>query len=294
FDKKTGKVLWKRDLVADFGAPLLNYGYGGSPIVYGNTIILSVGRTQEGQRGSRQLDEEAKKEAEAEPKDQTLVAFEQATGRVVWKQHDYPVSYPSPILINFDGTQQLVALMAQEIIGVNPDDGQLLWHHAFTPNGNTISSPVWDGKDLLFFSSAYECGSRALRLVNKEGKTVPEELWYSRKLRIHHGNAIHLGDTVYASSGDFGPAFLMAMNLETGKRLWLERGFGKSNFIYADGKMIILDEDGQLALATVSPEGITIHAKCKVAEPYAWAAPTLVGKTLYVRDRKHIIALDLG
>jgi hypothetical protein len=84
------------------------------------------------------------------------------------------------------------------------------------------------------------------------------------------------------------------MNLETGKRLWLERGFGKSNFIYADGKMIILDEDGQLALATVSPEGITIHAKCKVAERHAWAAPTLVGKTLYVRDRKHIMALDLG
>ena len=63
FDKKTGKVLWKRDLVAHFEAPLLNYGYGCSPIVYGNTIILSVGRTQEGQRGSRQLNKEAKKEA---------------------------------------------------------------------------------------------------------------------------------------------------------------------------------------------------------------------------------------
>ena len=61
-----------------------------------------------------------------------------------------------------------------------------------------------------------------------------------------------------------------------------------------DGKMIILDEDGNLALATVTPQGMTVHSKCKVAQRYAWATPTLVGTTLYVRDRKHILALDLG
>jgi outer membrane protein assembly factor BamB len=184
--------------------------------------------------------------------------------------------------------------MEREIIGANPLTGELIWHHAFTPHGSNIATPVWDGESRLFFSSAYDSGSRVIKLTHKDGETVPEQLWYSRKMRIHHGNAIRLGDTVYASSGDFGPAFLMAMNLETGKRVWIERGFGKSNFLYADGKLIILDEDGQLALATASPEGITIHAKCKIAERYAWAAPTLVGKTLYVRDRKHIMALDLG
>ena len=56
----------------------------------------------------------------------------------------------------------------------------------------------------------------------------------------------------------------------------------------------ILDEDGNLALATATPEGLTIHSKCKIAERYSWAAPTLVGTTLYVRDRQHIMALDVG
>jgi hypothetical protein len=123
---------------------------------------------------------------------------------------------------------------------------------------------------------------------------VPEELWYSRKMRLHHGNAVRIGDYIYGSSGDFGPAFFMAMNIKTGKVAWRERGFKKATCVYADGKLIILDEDGELTLATATPGGLTVHAKCKVAERYAWAAPTLVGKTLYIRDRQHIMALDLG
>ena len=71
-------------------------------------------------------------------------------------------------------------------------------------------------------------------------------------------------------------------------------GFGKATCIRAGDKLILLDENGVLALASVTPEGMTEHSRCKVAEPQAWAAPTLVGTTLYVRDRKNIMAFDLG
>ena len=122
---------------------------------------------------------------------------------------------------------------------------------------------------------------------------MPEELWYSRKMRVHHANAIPLGDYVYGSSGDFGPAFFMGVNVRTGEIVWRERGFAKSTCVYADGKLILLDEDGQLALATATPQGLTVHSKCKLTERYSWAAPTLVGTKLYLRDRKNILALDL-
>jgi len=127
-----------------------------------------------------------------------------------------------------------------------------------------------------------------------DDKTVPQQLWYTRKMRMHHGNAVQLGDYLYGSSGDFGPALFTALNLATGKTVWRQRGFRKANCVYADGKLIILDEDGKLALTTISPEGLTVLSECTIAERYAWAAPTLVGKTLFVRDRKHIMALDLG
>lgn len=86
----------------------------------------------------------------------------------------------------------------------------------------------------------------------------------------------------------------MGTDLETGKILWQERGFERASVLYANQKLIILDEDGYLGLGTVTREGLTILSRAKVAETRAWTPPTLVGKTLYVRGQKHIMALGLG
>ncbi len=291
FDKKSGEVLWKHDLPEAFGAPIPGRGYGCSPMAYNDLVIVPVDRDRPREEG--QTEEKAEDQAD-KAEGQTLIAFDQATGDVVWKSQDFPINYASPILINFEGEDQIVLLMQSQIMGVSPADGQLLWAHEVDPAGANLATPLWFNGNMLFCSSAYDSGSRLIKLTKKDGKTVPEELWYTRKLRIHHANAHRIGDQIVGSSGDFGAAFLVALDIETGKRAWLERGFAKATCLKADGKLILLDEDGQLALATVTPEGITVHSKCKIAERYAWAAPTLVGTTLYVRDRTHIMALDLG
>jgi hypothetical protein len=108
-------------------------------------------------------------------------------------------------------------------------------------------------------------------------------------------NAIRIGDYVYGTTGDFGPAFLTALDINTGQAKWQHRGFGRASLVYADGKAIILDEDGDLALAKLSPEGVTIVSEVKkVFETTSWTAPTLVGTTLFARDREKIVALDLA
>jgi hypothetical protein len=96
------------------------------------------------------------------------------------------------------------------------------------------------------------------------------------------------------SSGDFGPAFLTAINVKTGAIAWQDRAFARAQLLYADGKLIVLDEDGTLGLATVSAQGLKVLARAPILENVAWTPPTLVGKTLYVRDRKSIAAYDLG
>ncbi len=301
YNKKTGEVIWKHDLAGEFGAPIPERGYGSSPIAYKNTIIVAVDRKrpadQEGAAGaaggSEDKGDEAK-ETDQPAEGQSLIAFDQATGRIAWKSQDYPIGYASPILIDFDGEEQLVLVMQDGIMAVDPNGGGILWHTETTPQGANIMSPVWNGGNLVFFSSAYDSGARAIKIGKVGGKTEAEQIWYTRKMRMHHGNAVRIGDYVYGSSGDFGPAFFMGLNINTGEVAWRERGFAKATCLYADGKVIILDENGQLALTTASPEGLTVHSKCKIAEPTAWAAPTLVGRTLYVRDRKHIMALDVG
>jgi len=113
-------------------------------------------------------------------------------------------------------------------------------------------------------------------------------------MRVHIGTVIRLGDYVYGSSGDFGPAFLTAVDMKTGKIAWQDRSFSRAQLVYADGKLIILDEDGALGLATVSPQGLKVLSRADVLTHVAWTPPTLAGTTLYVRDRKSIAAFNLG
>lgn len=121
-----------------------------------------------------------------------------------------------------------------------------------------------------------------------------KELWFTNRMRIHIGNAVRVGVYIYSSSGDFGPAFFSAVDITTGQVTWQNRGLSKASFVYADGKFFLVDEDGNVALATVSPDGLQIHSKVPLLSHIAWTAPSLVGNILYVRDRKNLMALDIG
>jgi outer membrane protein assembly factor BamB len=113
-------------------------------------------------------------------------------------------------------------------------------------------------------------------------------------MRVHFKNAIRVGDLVYGSSGDFGPAPFTAINVKTGKVLGRNRSFPRATFLLADGRFIILDEDGQLILAGATPEGLTVTSKVALLSSQSWTVPTLAGTRLYLRDRKNIVCLELG
>ena len=108
------------------------------------------------------------------------------------------------------------------------------------------------------------------------------------------GTVIRVGDYAYGSSGDFGPAFISAIDMKSGAIAWQERSFGRAQLLHADGKLAVLDEDGTLGLATVSPQGLKVLARASVLTNLAWTPPTLAGTSLYMRDRKTMAAFDLG
>jgi outer membrane protein assembly factor BamB len=279
FEKKTGKVLWSRDLVAELDAPSLlirpvvKAGYGCSPIAYRETIICSVGGPG-----------------------QSVVAFRQDTGAVVWKSGDFLVSETAPILISPGDKQQLVIFGGGTVNGLDPATGRVLWSHPHDPgNDLNINTPIFSSADnLLFVSSAYKAGSRAIRLTVKDGQTYPEELWFSNRVRYMFLSALRIGDYLYGTAGDLGPSFLTAMDIKTGQMVWQHRGIGRASMVYADGKAILLEEDGDLDLVKLAPEGVTVLAQTKLFDTMSWTAPTLAGTTLYARDREQIVALDLG
>ena len=272
-DKATGQRVWSHDFMKEYGAPPPGRGYSCSPLLYNGTIIVTMGGPG-----------------------QAIAAFQQQTGTLVWKAGNFEMAPASPILIDVDGQQQLVLFAGERVAGLDPSSGRTLWSHPHkTDWGLNISTPVWSPSDhLLFVSSAYSTGSRAIELRQAAGRTTVAEKWFTNRMRVHIGTVIRLGDYVYGSSGDFGPAFITAVDMKSGKIAWQDRSFSRAQLVYADGKLIILDEDGALGLATVSPQGLKVMSRTDVLQHLSWTPTTLAGTTLYVRDRKSIAAFNLG
>jgi outer membrane protein assembly factor BamB len=272
-EKKTGKLLWTQQLWLDHKGTRLMYGYAASPIAFRDTVIVPVG----GQS-------------------RALMAFRQADGSVAWSRNDFAAVYSSPLLINVAGLEQLATVMDGAVFAVNPHNGDLQWQIPFRADyGISVATPVWGPDNLLFVSAEYGAGAKVIELQRNGLATKAKELWSSNRLRLHHGNAMRIGDTIYFSSGGKGsPAILTAVDARSGKIHWQERSIPKATFVWADQKLITLDQDGNLMLAHASPQGFKIVAKAELLTRLSWTPPTLVGSRLYIRDRQTMMAVDLG
>ncbi|SRR5579871_227184 len=271
-DRATGRTIWSQELWRKHGGTIVGYGYTNSPLLYKDLIVLPVGG--EGH---------------------AMMAFHQSDGAVAWQGGTSDNAMSSPVMIDVEGEKQVVTVMLKEVLAVNPDSGKVLWRfpHANKTETN-VTDIVWCPGNIVLVSSAYDSGTRAIHLDHKNGKTTPSELWFNKRMRVHHGNMMRIGEYVYASSGDFGPAPVTAVKISTGDIAWQNRSFAKANFLRVGGQVIVNDEEGKLALVELTPEGIKIlsQTQAPLSNP-AWTPPTLSGKTLFLRDRATLVAYDL-
>ena len=224
------------------------------------------------------------------------MAFRQHDGSVAWARNDFGNAYSSPLLIDVDGLEQMVFLMDGAVFAVNPHNGDLQWRVPFQASyGIAVATPVWGPGNLLFVSAEYDAGAKVIHLQRDGLRTTATERWASNRLRLHHGNAMRIDDTIYFSSGGKGSvALLSAVDVPSGKVLWQDRSIAKATFVWADKKLITLDGDGNLMLVLPSPQGFKVVSKAELMTSLSWTPPTLVGTRLYLRDRRTMMALDLG
>lgn len=272
-EKNSGKVVWTQELWTQHQGSRMMYGYSSSPIAFRDLIIMPVGG-----RG------------------RAVMAFRQADGTVAWSKNDFGNVYSSPILIDVAGLEQLALLMDGAVIAVNPHNGDLQWQVPFKADFSiAVATPVWSSDQLLFVSSEYNAGTKVIQLRRNGRQTTATELWSSNRLRLHHGNAMRIGDTVYFSNGGKGSqAILTAVDIRSGQIHWQQRTIEKATFVWADQKLITLDQDGNLMMAYPSPQAFKITAKAPLLTRLAWTPPVLVGTRLYLRDRQTMMAVELG
>ncbi|MEM7355366.1 MAG: PQQ-binding-like beta-propeller repeat protein [Acidobacteriota bacterium] len=274
-DAATGKRVWQFDLEKELGRRerVEEYGYSGNPLPYAGKAIVLAGGHQH-----------------------AVVAFDPADGSVVWRSEPGGVSYAQPTITRLAGRDQYIYFSPQGVRALDPATGATLWRAPIEfNNGNHLTPVVRCDDRHLWVGSQFDTGGGRLLEVATVGDGLnAKKLWFDIKLQASHWTLIANGDYVYGSVGGNRTSFLAAFHCRTGKIAWRQRGFHKAQALYGDGKLLFLDEDGQLVLAKVSPEGLEVLTSAQVTGSPQWTLPTLVSTTLYLRDQKHIMALELG
>ena len=287
-----GKLVWSKDIKADFGANLMqamgqySWKFSESPLVDGNRVIVTPGAD-----------------------DALMVALDKATGKELWRtakgERDLGskgadgTGYSSAVVSHAAGVYQYVQLLGRGVIGVDANDGRLLWHYAGVANNvANISTPVVDG-DYVFVSTGYNTGS-ALVHIKGEGKNLSaEEVYFldPQTMQNHHGGFILHDGHIFSGTGH-KKGFPLSVTMADGNVTWgpiRNKGRGSAAVAYADERFYFRYENGLMVLIEADPGAYKEHGSFQIPDvrQFSWSAPVIAGGHLYLREQDNLFAYDL-
>ena len=281
----TGKELWKKSYVTDFGGSVPTWKYCESPLVDGDKLICSPGS-----------------------RDATLVALNKKTGDVIWKTAvpnggGNGSGYSSVVISEGAGVRQYVQLLGAGTgcIGVDAAKGKLLWKYERVGNGTaSIPTPIVDG-NYVFCSSGYGTGAALLELHAEKGGVTASEVYFlnGNDFQNHHGGMIHVGPYIYCGHGH-NQGFPICIDMKSGKTVWGGKqrgaGTGSAAVVYADGKLYFRYQDGIMALVDASKDGYQLDGSFKIPEVSreSWSHPVVAGGKLYLREQDNLFVYQLA
>jgi outer membrane protein assembly factor BamB len=267
-DARDGSVVWSRNAVSDTGSKVPDWGIASSPLVVADVVIAAAA-------GS-------------------LAAYDAATGNPRWFGPKGGWGYSSPQLSTIDGIAQIVLVNGPGAIGVAPSDGTVLWQHAW--GGDSIVQPaVLAGGDLLIGSGsglAANTGMLRLSVAHGAGRWIVKERWMSAGLKPYFNDfVVHRGHAF-----GFDGSILASIDLEDGKRKWKGGRYGHGQLVLLPDQdvLLVLSEEGELALVAATPDKFTELARVPAIEGKTWNHPVLVGDVLLVRNGEEMAAFRLA
>ncbi len=263
-DVKTGKPIWSKNVLREFGGRNISWGLSESPLVVNDRVIVQAG----GRNAS-------------------IVALNKMNGAVLWRQHSDEPGYSSAVLAQVDGTQQAVFFTAERALGVSVRDGREIWSYDRVANRTAnVATPVVAG-NRVFLSSDYGTGAALLELSASGAR----EIYFTRDMRNHHSSSVLVGDHLYGFSG----SILTAMRLADGTVAWRDRSVGKGSLIFADNRLYLYSENGVVGLAEPTPAGYQERGRFRISPGSlpTWSHPIITGGKLILRDQNNVYAFNV-
>jgi outer membrane protein assembly factor BamB len=272
-DADNGGVVWSRNAMSDIDASsspdggktnVPDWGFAGSPLVVDDVVIVAAsGR---------------------------LVAYDLASGKPRWFGAAGGVSYSSPQLVTIDGVAQVLLVSGAGATAVTAANGKRLWEHPW--RGFPLVQPALTAEGDVLIVGSGESGTRRIAVArDSRGWTVAER-WTSNGLKPYFNDfVVHKGHAF-----GFDGRILACIDLENGTRKWKGGRYGNGQLVLLSDQdvLLVLSEEGELALVRATPDQFTELARFKAIEGKTWNHPALVDDVLLVRNGEEMAAFRLS
>lgn len=274
-DAAKGAVKWQRNLEDEKLAKTPFYGFSGSPVVYGDLLILNAALSG--------------------------LALNKKTGETAWSSAAEPAGYATPVIRQIAGRDVAVIFGKAAVYGVNPKDGKPWWSYPWdTGFDSAVADPIVLG-DAVFVSSCYDRGDwqldKGCALLNVTGET-PRVEWENKNMRSHLGACVVLAGHAYGFDlkADNKKASLRCLDLATGEVKWSQGPGFFGTLMAADGKLIVLTQEGSLVITEATPTGYKELSRADGLLPKrCWTVPVLCGGRIYCRnDKGDLVCVDVS
>jgi outer membrane protein assembly factor BamB len=266
-DAGDGAVVWSRNAASDTGTKVPGWGFASSPLVYGGLVIVAAAGK--------------------------LAAYDLATGTPRWTGPDGGDSYSSPHLVTIDGVAQVLLLSAHGAASVAPADGGLLWQYPWPSDTRILQPALTPDGDLLIVatSAGGGTGMRRIAAAHSPGGWTVEERWASLGLKPYFSDLVVHNGHAYGFDG----SILACIDLKDGQRKWKGGRYGTGQLVLLPEQdlLLVLSEEGELALVAAAPDQFRELARFPAIEGKTWNHPALAGNVLLVRNGQEMAAFRL-
>jgi outer membrane protein assembly factor BamB len=263
-DARTGARLWSQNAAGDTGAKLPEWGFSGSPLVVDGLVVAATSGV--------------------------LAAYDARTGTRRWIGPEGNEGYTSPQLATIDGVKQVLLMSGSGLTSVAPADGTLLWRHEW--KGYPIVQPALTPDGGILIAANEMSGTRRLAVARTAAGWTAEERWTSNGLKpwfndfvVHKGHAFGFDGTILA-----------CIDLADGTRKWKGGRYGGGQLVLLPDQdaLLVISEQGELALVSATPAGFTEIARAPAIEGKTWNHPVIAGNVLLVRNGEQMAAFRLA
>jgi outer membrane protein assembly factor BamB len=276
----SGQKIWSRS----FGEFRHIWGYGTSPIIHGERVILHTGP---GERVS-------------------MLALDLATGNTVWEKEErlegdgstradgkYKGSWSTPIITTVGGQQQVICAMPNRLVAYDISSGEILWHCdglGHERGDLAYSSPIIAG-NICVDTGGFGGPGIGVRLGGSGDITSKSRLWRNERNPQSIGTGVFVEGYVYRPNA--GPNTIECIDPRTGKSLWKERTGGGAlwgSIVYVSGRGYLTDQDGTTFVFSLSPDKLKVIARNRLDETCN-ATPAISDRQVFIRTYKHLYCI---